>query len=578
MIYIVSRYLLAAALSLVFLPAEAQRIGYGPGSSSSGGAASFVYPTCANNTAADTASIQALIDAAPASGATIVLPQSQTCSISSLSITKNNITLSGGNLTLGVGLAAGDTAIAVDANNFRLTGATLTAAVRVYAVKMAPSAAALSGLVCDRNTFTGFFYNCAAVGTAGFHITGFRALDNTATAPAAANAGAFFGTYVDDVEYRGNSVTGGQNSSVYGALIATKVRIVSNYASGLTDTAGGAEACAQVENSGPNADAVIANNVCVDSDIWVSDSPNVQISNNQARRLRLSVDGTNAYDLNKITVVGGSYGAIWAYRFTATATTQRISADISDITLDPARFTLLGVALTRSYHLDGGYIGTLRFNRIRNITDASTYATSLVREASASLYFSDVDFGAMPHNTSGGVAGIVRERNSTGGLYPSGNSFLTAYQSPYILCQSAVAVPHTGDTSETKLASCAVPAGAIGATGRLRITATYTVTNNANTKTARIRFGAADDLTGTGFVATALTTTPNLRVSFDIANRTGSSQVGGPQALGAATANAPVTAAINTANASYVVFSGQDVTSAGDTITLEEYSVVVMPN
>jgi hypothetical protein len=56
-----------------------------------------------------------------------------------------------------------------------------------------------------------------------------------------------------------------------------------------------------------------------------------------------------------------------------------------------------------------------------------------------------------------------------------------------ILGASAVAVSGAADTNENILATITIPAGAMGLNGILRVYADYTVTNNANAKTLRVR-------------------------------------------------------------------------------------------
>lgn len=144
----------------------------------------------------------------------------------------------------------------------------------------------------------------------------------------------------------------------------------------------------------------------------------------------------------------------------------------------------------------------------------------------------------------------------------------------YVLCQSGVAVSHTGNTSETPLATCTVPAGAPGANGRLRIGATLSGTSSANTKTYRVRYSGA---AGTAYAVGGVTTNPYVRYLFDIANRNATnSQVGGaPHVLGTAAAAGATTSAVDTTAETTIVITGQ-LTDSGETVTLEDYSVTLM--
>src|SRR5213079_2421852 len=52
-----------------------------------------------------------------------------------------------------------------------------------------------------------------------------------------------------------------------------------------------------------------------------------------------------------------------------------------------------------------------------------------------------------------------------------------------VLAQSAVAASVTGTLTETVLATIAIPAGAMGVNGAIRVTALWSYTNSADTKT-----------------------------------------------------------------------------------------------
>lgn len=139
-----------------------------------------------------------------------------------------------------------------------------------------------------------------------------------------------------------------------------------------------------------------------------------------------------------------------------------------------------------------------------------------------------------------------------------------------VLAQSSVAAAHTGNTSETTLASIVIPAGAMGPNGRIRITSLWSATNSANAKTMRHKFG------GVNYSAQNMTTQQGWRHETEIGNRNAAnSQAGnGNNSFGAAgqTTN---TSAIDTASAVTVLLAGQ-LASAGETITLESYRVEVL--
>ena len=165
---------------------------------------------------------------------------------------------------------------------------------------------------------------------------------------------------------------------------------------------------------------------------------------------------------------------------------------------------------------------------------------------------------------------LAKARGGTGGS--TGQAAAGNLSLAYVLCQGAVASSHTGDTTETTLATCNIPANAIGANGRLRIFAQFSFTNNGNSKTARIEFnpGAAQYLSAAGAGAASG------QFLVDIANRNATnSQVGGVAALGAASTSAVVTSAVDTTAATSVAITGQ-LGTATDTITLESYSVELL--
>lgn len=142
-----------------------------------------------------------------------------------------------------------------------------------------------------------------------------------------------------------------------------------------------------------------------------------------------------------------------------------------------------------------------------------------------------------------------------------------------VLQASAVAIPHTGTTAETVLATINVPAGAMGTNGMLRISADWTMTNSANDKTLRIRLGG---IGGTALTGTAFTTVPNAFHRMIIANRNAAnSQIATTdrnRATDVVSSYEIATAAINTAVAQTLVITGQ-LETAGETITLEHYLV-----
>lgn len=149
---------------------------------------------------------------------------------------------------------------------------------------------------------------------------------------------------------------------------------------------------------------------------------------------------------------------------------------------------------------------------------------------------------------------------------------------PRILAQSAVAVSVSATTNEEALATVDVPAGALGVNGSLRVMSEWSMTDSANNKVFRVRFGAdGAGLGGTSYLSSTITTQDGLADLKKITNRGSvSSQYGmntsGYFGVGGTTGQ---TSSVNTAAQSEIVFSGQK-GSAGETLTLESYSVELL--
>ena len=142
-----------------------------------------------------------------------------------------------------------------------------------------------------------------------------------------------------------------------------------------------------------------------------------------------------------------------------------------------------------------------------------------------------------------------------------------------VLASSAVGVSHTGDTNETTLATITVPAGAMGANGRLRITTVWGKVGTAGTFTVAHKFG------GTSFHSTSpAASTLASRFQVEISNRnSATSQIGAPP-VGIGFGNqtsANVTASIDTTSAQDIVITGT-LGNSGDTLSLESYLVEIM--
>ncbi len=173
---------------------------------------------------------------------------------------------------------------------------------------------------------------------------------------------------------------------------------------------------------------------------------------------------------------------------------------------------------------------------------------------------------------------VLESSNADSAISLSGSAvvFITALKQDLgeLLGVSAVRVTHTGNTTETALATITIPANSMGANGFVRIHGVWVRTaGTAGIITSRIRFSS---LTGTIYITqTMATTQSSIRANVDIMNRNATnSQVGGVSSGGgwaSATGVANVSA-VDTTAATTVVLSGQHA-SAADTLGLESYIV-----
>lgn len=138
------------------------------------------------------------------------------------------------------------------------------------------------------------------------------------------------------------------------------------------------------------------------------------------------------------------------------------------------------------------------------------------------------------------------------------------------LAQSAVAISCPADANEDILATFNLAAGLLGPNGILRLSTTWSFTNNANTKTPRIRFSEG---AGTVIATTSMTTALSLKMIATMANRgVQNSQITDAliSAGGGVVGQTLTSSAIDTTAATSIVISGQKAVG-GDTFTLESY-------
>lgn len=145
-----------------------------------------------------------------------------------------------------------------------------------------------------------------------------------------------------------------------------------------------------------------------------------------------------------------------------------------------------------------------------------------------------------------------------------------------VIAQTAVAVPLTGSTSETTLATITVPASAMGANGRVEIYIDTGFTGTAGNKTINVYFGGTLTMTHAAGAAETIGRPSDIRIT----NRNNaSSQRWDARWINASSSQGKAsqgTTAINTGSSVDIVIKGQ-LGNAADTLTLEAYQVVVYP-
>lgn len=143
-----------------------------------------------------------------------------------------------------------------------------------------------------------------------------------------------------------------------------------------------------------------------------------------------------------------------------------------------------------------------------------------------------------------------------------------------ILAQSAVAQTVTGATTETTLATIAIPAGSMGGNGQFEVITVWSYTNSANNKVLRVKLGATQFTVGT------MTTTASSQLYTRVANRnSAASQVA--HAAGnapgfASSSGAVTTGTIDTSTDQNITITGQ-LALGTESITLESFIVKLFP-
>lgn len=150
-------------------------------------------------------------------------------------------------------------------------------------------------------------------------------------------------------------------------------------------------------------------------------------------------------------------------------------------------------------------------------------------------------------------------------------NLVTIPQTISILAKSGAAIQTPNDTNEDILATVNVPANAIGLNGFLRLICAWTITNNGNNKTLRVRYSG---ISGTIYLSQALTNQQQIFSTVIIGNRNATnSQVGSQLTTtftGALSASVS-TSNVDTTQATTLLLTGQKGLSS-DLLQLEYYT------
>lgn len=205
--------------------------------------------------------------------------------------------------------------------------------------------------------------------------------------------------------------------------------------------------------------------------------------------------------------------------------------------------------------------------------NASFYSNAVTGATLQAIAGSSYDFSII---NPGNALYIARNPTGTQNLEVLGRVQSRSREIVEVLCASAVAVVTPATTAESVLYTCTIPAAAIGPNGTVRVSATWTYSNNANTKALRVRLGG---IGGTAIYGNTFTAELATTATLTFQNRNSqSSQFVTPivqQVNSSATlvSIASSTAAIDTSSAQTLVFTCAKVTSSGDTCTLERVLV-----
>ena len=183
----------------------------------------------------------------------------------------------------------------------------------------------------------------------------------------------------------------------------------------------------------------------------------------------------------------------------------------------------------------------------------------------------DYTWATKPSTAPSGQIICITDVGENGSLWRgNGTKWVRMHSIRYYDLTAAVSV--TGTTSETALATISIPAGLIGANGKILIYPLFSATNNANNKTIRVKLGGSSGyfLQNSGYA----------QLSNIVIFRNFNSESVQKIASGTATGLGQITGSftsllIDTSAATTLDVTGQ-LANAGDTLTLDGLFVEIV--
>lgn len=354
------------------------------------------------------------------SNAKILKISAGTYRISKVNIT-SPIKIIGDNCTIECGytLLAGDNGFVVDSDNVFFSGINFVALTKVAIIRAIPTVPR-SGLVVEDCTFKDGFYAVRTGLTADNSVRYSKILVKNcrSTAPVGQNASHFVSSCSDFITYIGNQTFGGRNAASYGAYKCTNIVITGNMCNGVEDTAPGADASIQIENS---SIASISGNTC-SHDLWIDDSSNTVFSGNVGRRLKVTVSEMGGIFTGN-TYSNNICGRIDIGPYGTPPSGALMSCVFSNNIISSSGVLLNGNPISSSISIEGSICKEIKLINNTIVTSATTNSVSMNRRANFTLISRNNDFGENPP-VIGGSGGFVYENNNKNPIYKQGNGYL----------------------------------------------------------------------------------------------------------------------------------------------------------